>query len=314
MPIDDTQASAFPKLKSLVLCYCKRLTGNLPCFLPSLTQISIFGCPQLASSLPRMPVVSSVQASDFKRLTGFRVVDSFSSFHATLKTLSVFMCKNFEVPLCRKYESLEELSIEFDSCCSIGSIFPLNSFPHVRDVKLSGFENLESLSAVLDEPCEELTSLSSLSIFRCPKLVFPSGGLPCPNLTSLCVGECDKLTASWRSCNLQSLLNLKKFNIYNEYLEFFPDEGLLPSTITHLKIERLPYLETLNTNGLQQLTSLEELCIHGCPNLHAMSEKGLPTSLVRLRIGGSPLLKEKCQKEEGEYWNKIAHIPDVSIW
>ncbi|XP_060961079.1 putative disease resistance protein At3g14460 [Cannabis sativa] len=96
-------------------------------------------------------------------------------------------------------------------------------------------------------------------------------------------------------------------------MESFPEEGLLPTTITHLKIWRFSKLSGLDKNGLTQLTSLQRLQVWGCLELETLSEEGFPTSLTSLEISNCPLVSEKySQKESGneEYWNKISHIPN----
>ncbi|EXB23424.1 hypothetical protein L484_005713 [Morus notabilis] len=51
---------AFPKLKTLAIWNCKKLTEDLPCLLPCLTDCFISSCPELASSLTLMPIVNKV--------------------------------------------------------------------------------------------------------------------------------------------------------------------------------------------------------------------------------------------------------------
>ncbi|CBI23768.3 unnamed protein product, partial [Vitis vinifera] len=71
-------------------------------------------------------------------------------------------------------------------------------------------------------------------------------------------------------------------------MESFPDECLLPSTITTLRIKRLPNLRSLDSKGLQQLTSLSDLDIGKCPEFQSFGEEGLQhlTSLKSLSISG----------------------------
>ncbi|GMN72514.1 hypothetical protein TIFTF001_052867 [Ficus carica] len=249
-------AEAFPKLRKLSLFDCKKLTGDLRCFLPSLTELSINKCPQLSSSLPEMPNVSKLKLVDCDKLTGgCHVVESFE---------------------CLQYL---QISTSFDSAT-----------------------------------CRSLPgSLKTLVIRGCKNLEFP---LPhsyhCPDLTDLRTYDCEKLITSGMSWNLQGLPNLTNFTIScsecENHLVSFPEEGLLPSTITNLRICNLKRLKTLDNNGLQQLTSLTSLFISNCTNLQTIPEEGFPHSLESLRIQGCPLLEKKCERE-GEYWNKISRIP-----
>ncbi|KAM4072791.1 hypothetical protein ACB094_11G166200 [Castanea mollissima] len=61
-------------------------------------------------------------------------------------------------------------------------------------------------------------------------------------------------------------------------VKFFPEEGLLPYTLTSLCISNLPNLEVLD-KGLQDLTLLETLEINDCEKLESMPAGGLPTAL-----------------------------------
>ncbi|PON34426.1 NB-ARC domain, LRR domain containing protein [Parasponia andersonii] len=91
MPIEDVEA--FPKLKTLKLAFCGSLNGNLPCFLPSLKELSILCCSEHASSLPKMPLVNTLHLQCFPRLMGFQDIETFSCLQE-LKSLPVFWPNN----------------------------------------------------------------------------------------------------------------------------------------------------------------------------------------------------------------------------
>ncbi|KAK7837621.1 putative disease resistance protein rga4 [Quercus suber] len=65
---------------------------------------------------------------------------------------------------------------------------------------------------------------------------------------------------------------------------------------------------------MSHLTSLQTLNIWKCPNLTSLPE-GMShlTSLLNLRIGDCPNLTQRCEKENGEDWDKISHIPYLYI-
>nr|CAJ44366.1 putative CC-NBS-LRR resistance protein [Malus domestica] len=66
--------------------------------------------------------------------------------------------------------------------------------------------------------------------------------------------------------------------------------------------------------SLPSFPSLSTLSIMDCPNLTSLPEgtRGLPC-LKTLYISGCPMLGERCKKETGEDWPKIAHIPHIDI-
>jgi Leucine-rich repeat (LRR) protein len=93
----------------------------------------------------------------------------------------------------------------------------------------------------------------------------------------------------------------------------FPEEKLLPPNLYSLGLYNCSQLRILNYKGFLHLKSLDYLYIKNCPNLECLPEEGLPNSLSTLYIINCPLLKEKYQREGGERWHTISHIPCVEI-
>jgi hypothetical protein len=98
---------------------------------------------------------------------------------------------------------------------------------------------------------------------------------------------------------------VRRFSIgdKSEDVESFPDEGLLPTSLTYLHIKGFPNLKSLDKKGLQHLTALKELKIWDCPKLECMPEDGLPASLSTLNISRIVL----C-------WRKSGKSSSVSDW
>ncbi|KAM1341617.1 hypothetical protein ACFX2F_006046 [Malus domestica] len=164
-----------------------------------------------------------------------------------------------------------------------------------------------------------LPSLSSLYIWDSPELEsFPEGGLP-SKLRYLIIWCCKKLMANRMRWGLQTLTSLKFLDVSfsgceeEEIVESFPEEGLLPITLTSLGISHHPNLKTIDGKALRHIISLEELYIFYCPQLQSLPDEGLPTSLSFLHITGSDLLTQRCQRDTGEDWPKISHIPNIRI-
>nr|XP_048318627.1 putative disease resistance protein At3g14460 [Ziziphus jujuba var. spinosa] len=132
-----------------------------------------------------------------------------------------------------------------------------------------------------------LPFLYFLEISNCPELEsFPEGDLP-SNLNELWVMNCPKLIAQRMKWNLHALQALKDFSIGDECggggVELFPEEGLLPSTLSSLRIIDFPHLKWLDIKGLQQLTSLEHLRIWKCRQLEKLPQQGELRELSDLR-------------------------------
>ena len=115
------------------------------------------------------------------------------------------------------------------------------------------------------------SSLQKPTLEHCPELLFPGEGLP-SDLKELQIWVCEQLTpqVDW---DLQRLSSLTKFTVMGgcEDVELFPNECLLPSSLTSLSILSLPNLKSLHGKGLQQLSSLVKLHITRCSELQSLT-------------------------------------------
>ncbi|KAF3437372.1 hypothetical protein FNV43_RR20125 [Rhamnella rubrinervis] len=165
-------------------------------------------------------------------------------------------------------------------------------------------------------PREGLPSiLHTIEIHGCQKLEsFREEGWPA-NLKSLVFSDCESLFTCSVQWNLQALTSLTSLKIIsiNEMLDSFPKVGQLPATLTHLELNDLQNLISLNGKAFQFLVSLKELRISFCSQLQCIPKEGLPTSLYCLDIYECGLLNQRCQSDIGEDWPKIAHIPVIQI-
>ena len=204
-------------------------------------------------------------------------------------------------------------------------------FPTLRKLYLSGFPNLEMISqdhvhnhlgGMTMEKCPKfeslpanmhmlLPSLNELHIRDCPKHEwFPEGGLP-SNLKVMTL-SCSRLLVGSLKGAFRDNPSLRRLSIEKVDTKCFPDEGLLPLSLTELIIRDCPNLEKLDYKGLYQLSSLQSLRLENCPNLRCLPEEGLPKSISHLLISDCPLLKQRCRKG-GEDRKKITHIQHLSI-
>uniref|UniRef100_A0A2P2LYQ2 Disease resistance protein RGA2 n=2 Tax=Rhizophora mucronata TaxID=61149 RepID=A0A2P2LYQ2_RHIMU len=232
-----------------------------------------------------------------------------------LKTVQLTKCPNLKSLFASEwihggFPSL--VSLEIKDCPNLVS-FPKGGLraPNLTHLWLQGCSSLKSLPEKMHSllPC-----LVSLKIDNCPELdLFPDGGLP-SKLELLEVYNCNKLIAARTRWNLRVLACLSCFKIgVNKDVEFFPEETLLPSSLTSLTISNLQNLKYLDCRGFHHLTSVRELTIIHCPKLQCMPEDGLPSSLFSLIVYNCPLLEKRCQQDKGEDWPKIALIPHIEI-
>ncbi|XVF83163.1 hypothetical protein PTKIN_Ptkin16aG0111600 [Pterospermum kingtungense] len=204
-------------------------------------------------------------------------------------------------------------------CPNLISCFEIEEGLSATNLTSLGLNHCVNLKSLPDQMRSLFPSLEQLSIFNCPEIEsFPKEGLP-SKLKGIYVGSSAKLTGGMmrrnREWTLQTLPSLTHFTISDSKLEIecFPDEHLLPSSLTCLEIRSLPNLKVLDDKGFQHLTSLRDLKICDCPKLQSMPPKSLLTSISYLRIYSCPLLKEGCEKEKGKDWPNISHIPVIEI-
>ncbi|XP_027922471.1 putative disease resistance protein At3g14460 [Vigna unguiculata] len=323
----ERKTAAFPRLEFLSVYQCPKLKG-LPKELVNVKYLDIRGsmkawclerCEHTVShnsledlnfcAFPIMNIPMSRSFDLLEQINIFRGCDSLTTFpldfFPNLKALSLYFCRNLQIiSQDHTHNHLESLTI--DGCSRFDS-FPSEglSAPRLKRIDIDEAENLKLLPKQMQIL---LPSLNILKIICCPKVeMFPNGGLP-PNVKAVFLSSL-KLMASLRE-TLGTNTCLQSLYIEKMDVEFFPDEVLLPHSITALRICDCPNLKKMEYKGLCHLSSL---LLHNCPNLQCLPEDGLPKSISSLQILNCPLLKQRCQNPEGQDWNKIAHIEDLII-
>jgi len=297
----------FPLLRELCIKHCPKLKRALPQHLPSLQKLGIIDCQELEASIPK---AANINELELKRCDDILINELPSSLNRAILCGTRIIQSSLDQIL---YNSafLEELEVEdfFDPNLEWSSL-DFNSCNSLRTLNITGWH-----SSSLPFPLHLFTNLNSLVLYDCPLLESFSGRQLPSNLCSLQIEKCPKLMASRDEWGLFQLNSLKQFSVSDDFeiFESFPEESLLPSTIKSLELTNCSNLRIINYKGLLHLTSLESLCIEDCPCLESLPEEGLPSSLSTLSIHDCPLIKLKYQKEEGESWHTISHIPDVII-
>nr|ACZ74654.1 CNL-B29 [Phaseolus vulgaris] len=217
-----------------------------------------------------------------------------------------------------------------DTSHTDGGSFRLHFFPKLHELELIDCQNLRRISQeyahnhltslyiyacaqfksfLFPKPMQILfPSLTGLHIIKCPEVeLFPDGGLPL-NIKRMSL-SCLKLIASLRD-NLDPNTSLQTLTIQKLEVECFPDEVLLPRSLTSLEIQFCRNLKKMHYKGLCHLSSLS---LEYCPSLESLPAEGLPKSISSLTICGCPLLKERCRNPDGEDWGKIAHIQKLQV-
>ncbi|KAG6781663.1 hypothetical protein POTOM_014574 [Populus tomentosa] len=349
---DKGSREAFPLLEGLSIKECPNLTKALPGHnLPRLTSLIIEGCEQLATPLPRIPRLLSLDVSGCHSLEslpgeivqmdleGIEIKDCASlkcvalDLLPKLNSLSIFNCPDLE-SLCAHERPLNDLtslhSLSIWGCPKLVS-FPKGGLPApvLTRLELNHCYNLKQLPESMHSL---LPSLESLEIRGCLEVeLCPEGGFP-STLQSLEIRNCNKLIAGRMQWGLQTLPSLSHFKIsWDENVESFPEEMLLPSSLTSLTIYGLEHQKYLDYKGLQHLTSLSTLVISycsmlkslprlhhltsltrleisNCPLIESMLEEGLPSSLSFLRIDSCPMLKSLPRLQH------LTSLREFTIW
>ncbi|KAL9448631.1 hypothetical protein AB3S75_016004 [Citrus x aurantiifolia] len=268
--------------------------GNLP---PSLKSLCVYGCSKLESIAERL------------------------DDNTSLKIIRIDFCEKLKILPSGLHNLRQLLEIKIWWCGNLVT-FPEGGLPCAKLTRLEIYDckRLEALPKGL----HNLKSLQELRIGGELPSLEEDDGLP-TDLRSL---EIIFNTKIWKSMiewgqgfhRFSSLRHLSIEGCDDDMVSFPPeaeDKRLgtalpLPASLTSMWIGDFPNLERLSSS-IVDLQNLTELRLHDCPKLKYFPEKGLPSSLLQLRIWGCPLMKEKCRKDGGQYWDLLTHIPFVLI-
>ncbi|KAF7112272.1 hypothetical protein RHSIM_RhsimUnG0246300 [Rhododendron simsii] len=307
---------SFCSMVSLCLENCKNCfslppLGQMPSFkeftiarMPGITNVGREFYGETSSLSKLFPSLEALRFEDMSGWVDWCILDS-EEFSRLQKLEEYFYTQPSVDAMPRGTVGMVSMYLEgltLDSCESLESL-PLGGI-QLQNLSSLWVRGCEKLKALPEQMHTLQPSLQTLVLGDCLEIEsFPEGGLP-SRLTSLGIYNCKKLIGGRRDWGLQTLPSLTFFSLSKDedVLESFPEEGLLPPTLTFLRFGDLPNLKSLNFRGLQLLGSLETLFIWNCPQLQSLPEEGLPTSLLNLKLEHCPLLKPRCRREEGEDW------------
>lgn len=294
----------FPSLQLLILVGSSELE-NLPITLPSLRRLEMDGCEKLAALPVMVELCTLYMMGSNAELLGWMIeLCSLICLHLT----HIPLVKSLPEGFIQQSAKLEELNLvgfpdlEYlaDERVGLAHLVSLQRLtishcpkfvalpdeddklpPGLKYLDLKHCQSLRKLSRKL----HNLECLAELKIEWCSKIeAFPDMGLP-GKLKRLVIRDCGALKI------------LPQELLYNnnslEYLEVhqcpslasFLEQGNLPSTLTHMKVE---YCKTLRSlpEGLMRKDNmtLKYLEIDNCSSLVSFPNGELPTTLERLEI------------------------------
>ncbi|XP_017984140.1 PREDICTED: putative disease resistance RPP13-like protein 1 [Theobroma cacao] len=302
-----------------------------------LEHLEIASCPSLMSLSSRCELPINLQHLKISDCSKLASLSSSGKLPTGLKHLTVRNCPELE-SIAQEFHNNTSLEFIRISWCKRIAYFPrLDKLNYLQAIVTEYCPSLISfgtgglptinLKVLRIYKCEELrglpnyihnlTSLQELEISNCPHIIsFPEEGLP-TSLITLRVSNF-KLCRPLFEWGLHRLTSLKVLSIKGGCPDVlsFPQEEMgmmLPTTLTSLTIEDFPNLKSLSSKGFQILNSLEFLWIAICPKLTSLPRTNLLLSLLQLHIDDCPRLKQRCRKDKGQEWSKIAHVPRVEI-
>ncbi|TYI58755.1 hypothetical protein E1A91_D11G383400v1, partial [Gossypium mustelinum] len=321
--------------------------GESQSFFPSLKHLSLWDCPNMKSWWRTIKPIDDDSNEDDTTVMGtstmaFPCLSSLGIVNCPLTLMPLYPSLDDKLELrntsSRPLKQTIKMNINAKSPSTSTSSLPLS--------KLKSFivRNIEGLDTrTLDECLQHLTSLKTLTIGDCKEVEVDLEGMhwePLMNLSHLEIGNIPKLvslpiwlqhpvqlkTLKIHNCNgLRSLLpvfqhltfleefevkDCKELELSGAGIQIFQDHTSLRS----LWLQSIPKCRHL-PEWLQHLTNLQRLYLVNLPNLTSLpDEMRCLTSLEYLQIKEIPQLKERCRKDIGADWQKIAHIPDIRLY
>ncbi|CAL9004500.1 unnamed protein product [Prunus brigantina] len=291
----------FPRLQELILYKCPKLRGSLPCDLPSLKKLSVYGCGVLHDQRATATTSSSTSLN-YNSLEVLDIEDGCQAGLLSLletKLLSKLDIRDFnDIQCLPNINHLQSLTLW--KCPTLSS-FPEDGLP-TSLTSLTIF-NCRRLEFLPQEMFAKLTSLDHLEIHNsCDSMrSFPLGIFP--KLTTLQIGCCDNLESL---CLIEEGAVLSHLQVLQVYacpnLVCFPQGGLPTPNLTQLEVYRCEKLKSL-PERIHTLTALQTLGICGLPNLESIAEDGgLPPNLRAFVIQNCERLKASSSSV-GDYCN-----------
>ncbi|KAF6164889.1 hypothetical protein GIB67_017092 [Kingdonia uniflora] len=274
----DGVERSFPKLEILRFDTMDNLEEwdlNMKDIMPRLKHLTVRNCPKLK----RIPAIGNLEV---------------------LETLEINGISSFE------YVSGElwGLSNREDG----GESAPAVVFPKLKKLQFKYMDKWEEWEIMTRNEITIMPCLLELDFFNCSKLKsVPECIMSSGTIRDLTITNCPFLMWT-QSCLPPLLERLSLTNDAGDLLKEIP----ACSTLKRLDIAMAECVSL--PQGLAHLKSLQRLFIFECKKVKCIpQELQHLTSLQELEIIDCDILGPRCQKEVGEDWNIISHIPNIQV-
>ncbi|RWR74928.1 putative disease resistance protein RGA3 isoform X1 [Cinnamomum micranthum f. kanehirae] len=288
---------------------CESLPSDGWGMLESLHTLRISDCPELISlpeGLGQLKALQTLMIWTSKRLSS--LPEGLVQLKA-LQELNIWNCERLS-SLPQGLGQLKALhTLKIFGCKRLSSL--PEGLGQLKALQTLHIENCERLSS-LPEGLGQLEALQTLHIKNCERLSsLPEGLGQLKALQTLQFWDCDRLSSLPEGLGqLEALQTLQFWNC--DQMSSLP-EGL--GQLEALQTLQIWGCERLSSmfDGFDQLKSLCRLDFWDCPELRPLPNLQRLTALQRLSIHRCPLLTERLEKDKGEDWCKISHIPRIDI-
>ncbi|MED6170088.1 hypothetical protein PIB30_027553 [Stylosanthes scabra] len=295
--------------------------------LTNIVQMTFFGCvncrwlPPL-EQLPSLKYLSMNGMDSLQYIEYDEIPTDTSMFFASLEDLNIYNCPNLKGwkkrMLANEDDVIElppfpRLSLLTIRRCR--NLTRMPKFPHLVEELVLGSCSVEPLiETILGDGSSSTAPLSALKYMRIHDI------------------HTEALPEDWMQ-NLTCLQRLEVVGIPSlQHMQHLPHEASLQELLIremgdNLDCQFLPCIDSLQTLTISHCNYLEELpqwiCsfpqlrllhIHYCRRLGLLPEAiSSLANLYTLEIVGCPLLHERCNKQTGADWHKIAHISLITL-